>query len=123
VTSFCTWSEWGCAPEPACGGYFLVMDYGVDARFTHYYSAETGRFVATIEESIGGGDARCLAGPPAFAVPEGCAVETVAACGPPPRNGPAIPSDAGTDAPFNPPSPSASPSTQPLSLPPRYPPR
>jgi hypothetical protein len=122
VTSFCTWSEWGCAPEPACGGYFLVLSYGVDARFTYYYSAETGRFVGTIEESLGGGNPRCLAGPPSFLVPSGCAVDTVAACAPPPREGGTGPSDAGPDAPFSPPSPSSSPSTQPLAFPP-LPPR
>ena len=118
VTSFCTWSEWGCAPEPACGGYFLLMSYGTSARFTYYYSAETGRFVATIAESIGGGNASCLAGPASFVVPSGCAVDTLAACAPPPRDGGTVPSDAGSDAPFNPPAPSASPSTQPLAFPP-----
>jgi hypothetical protein len=128
VTSFCIWTEWGCASEPSCGGYFVLRDEGTDARLTYYYAAATGAFVATVAEAPGGGDARCVAGPSSFAIPSGCEAETLASCGPPPRDGGAtVILDARADAPFSAPSPSGSPSTQPFALPPRagsaYPPR
>ena len=130
VTSFCTWAEWGCAPEAACEGYFVLRDLGTDARFTYYYSAATGAFVATVKEAPGGGGASCVAGPASFQVPSGCAMDTLAECGPPPRDGGAmVPRDAGADAPFSAPSPSGSPSTQPFERSPPapasvgYPPR
>jgi hypothetical protein len=121
VTAFCRWSDWGCAPEPACAGYFVLADFGVDARFTYYYAAASGAFVATVKEDATGGNPSCLVGPSSFAAPSGCAVIALAACAPPPQDAGAGPTDAGTDAPFSPPAPSGSPSTQPLARPPRVP--
>jgi hypothetical protein len=119
VTSFCTWAEWGCARVASCGGYYLLVDEGTDARFTYYYAAATGAFVATVREAPGGGVASCLAGPAQFQPPQGCSEDTLAECGPPPRDGGGIFAiDAGTDAQFTAPSPSGSPSAQPLAAPP-----
>ena len=87
VTTFCTWVDWGCAPEPACGGYFVIVDQAVDARFTYYYSAANGQFAATVQEAFGGGNATCLAGPSQFQPPTGCEPDTLADCAPPPRDG------------------------------------
>ena len=129
ATTFCSWADWGCAKTPACGGYFVLVDQGVDARVTYYYSAASGQFVATVMEAFAGGDATCIAGPPQFQIPSGCNPDTLAECAPPTRDAGAsvLASDAATDAPFNPPSPSGNPSAQPLSAPPRpwppYPPR
>jgi hypothetical protein len=122
ATSFCSWSEWGCAPEKSCSGYFVLIDEGIDARLTYYYSAATGQYVATVSEPPGGGSTSCIAGPSSFQPPSGCDVDTLADCGPPPRDGGTSASDAASDAPYNPPSPSGSPSTQPLALPPHFPP-
>jgi len=119
VTSFCSWSEWGCARETACGGYFVIHDEGSDARFTYYYAATTGAFVATVQEASGGGNATCLAGPASFQPPSDCDFDTLADCDPLPRDGGANGArDASADAPFGAPSPSGSPSTQPLATPP-----
>jgi len=118
ATSFCTWAEWGCARESACGGYYALVDEAVDARFTYYYSAATGQFVATVQEAPGGGSASCMAGPPQFQVPQGCGDDTLADCAPPPRDGGVGGgSDATVDAPFSAPSPSGSPSNQPFFAP------
>ncbi len=115
LTSFCTWADWGCARETPCGGYFVLRDEGTDARFTYYYSATTGAFVATVEESAGGGGALCLAGPASFQPPSDCDLDTLADCDPPPRDGGLGPAgDAAPDAPFSAPAPSGSPSSQPL---------
>ncbi len=119
VTTFCSWGEWGCAPQTACSGYLLVVDQTAGARFTYYYSAATGQFVATVEEAFGGGNATCVAGPSLFQVPTGCEPDTLADCAPPPRDGGIGPGDAATDAPFIAPTPSGNPSAQPFSAAPR----
>jgi hypothetical protein len=121
VTAFCTWSEWGCAREPACDGYFVIVDQTTDARLTYYYSATSGEFVATIEEAFGGGGATCLAGPSQFQPLTGCEPDTLAECAPGPRDAGAIFADAAADAQVGAPSPSGSPSTQPFALPPLAP--
>ena len=90
VTSFCSWSEWGCAPEAACGAYFALTDEGSDARLTYYYSTATGQFVATVEQTPGASPI-CLTGPASFVVPAGCAPDTLAECAPPPRDSGAYP--------------------------------
>jgi len=120
VTAFCTWAEWGCAPEPACGGYFVLVDQAVDAKLTYYYSAASGQFAATVQEAFGGGNATCLAGPSQFQPPSGCEPDTLADCAPPPRDGGVTfgASDAAADGPFSAPSPSGSPSAQPFGAPP-----
>jgi hypothetical protein len=118
VTTFCTWSEWGCAREPACDGYFVIEDLTADARLTYYYSATSGEFVATVEEAFGGGSATCLAGPSQFQPLSGCDPDTLADCAPGPRDGGTFLSDAAADALVGAPSPSGSPSTQPFALPP-----
>jgi hypothetical protein len=86
VTTFCAWSAWGCAPEPACGGYFAVVDEAVDARFTYFYAAATGQFVATVSEPSSGGAATCTVGPGSFRVPAGCTWEELADCAPPAKD-------------------------------------
>jgi hypothetical protein len=106
VTTFCTWSEWGCAREPACDGYFVIVDETADARFTYYYSATGGQFVATVKEAFGGGSATCLAGPSRFQPLTGCEPDTLADCAPGPRDGGAFSRDAAADAPLGAPSPS-----------------
>ncbi len=108
VTSFCSWAEWGCASEPPCGGYFVLRDEGTDARLTYYYAAATGAFVATVKEAPARGSARAAwPGPSSFVLPTGCEVETLASCGPPPRDGGVtLVLDARADAPFSAPSPS-----------------
>jgi hypothetical protein len=117
VTSFCTWSQWGCAPVAACGGYFVLQDQGTDARFTYYYAAASGELVATVKEGFNGGGASCIAGPESFRVPSGCAMDTLADCAPPPRDGGIGGGDDATvDAPFSAPSPSGMPSNQPFVL-------
>ncbi len=117
VTTFCRWAAWGCASQPACGGYLAVVDQGASARLTYYYAAASGQFVATVEEAFGGGNPVCLAGPSRFTPPAGCAYDTLAECAPPPSDGGVSFLDASTDAPFNPPAPSGSPSTQPFAVP------
>jgi len=118
VTSFCAWSQWGCAPEAACGGYFVLQDQATGSRFTYYYAAASGQFAATVKEAFQGGEATCLAGPASFQVPSGCDMDTLADCAPPPRDGGVGGgSDATVDAPFSAPSPSGSPSNQPFFAP------
>jgi hypothetical protein len=120
VTMFCAWADWGCTSEVACGGYFAVVDQAVDARFTYYYAARTGAYVATVREDFGGGDATCFNGPASFTPPASCAFTTLAACAPIAQEGGVEPVDASFDA-AETGTPPGSPSSQPLARPPDSP--
>jgi hypothetical protein len=117
VTEFCTWPTWGCQTEAACGGYFAVVDVTVDARLTYFYSAQTGAYIATIAEPLGGGAASCTNGPASFTPPTSCDFVTLALCAPIQQDGGIGPSDASFDA-TDAGAPPPMPSSQPLSEPP-----
>ena len=118
VTAFCSWTEWGCAPEAACGGYYGVVDVTVDAKLTYIYSAQTGAYVATIQEDFGGGSASCTNGPASFTAPASCDFDTLAVCAPTQQDAGLGSFDASFDATDTGP-PQGIPSGQPLALPPR----
>jgi hypothetical protein len=118
VTTFCSWRDWGCPATAACDGYLAVVDVTVDGQLTYFYSAPTGAYVATVSESTGGGNARCIDGPASFTPPSSCAFETLAECDPIEQDGGIGPIDASFDAPDTG-SPSGMPSSQPQVAPPR----
>jgi hypothetical protein len=116
LTTFCTWAEWGCTSESACGGYYAVVDPAVDAEYTYYYSAQTGAYVATLRADYGG-DSTCFNGPASFTPPASCSYATTAECAPPARDGGIGPIDASVDA-ADTGVVIGSPSSQPLARPP-----
>jgi hypothetical protein len=118
VTSFCTWRSWGCLAEPACGGYFAVVDVTVDGKLTYFYSAQTGAYVATVQEDPGGGHASCANGASSFTPPASCTFATLATCAPLPQDAGLVFRDASLDAADTGP-PQGIPSGQPLARPPR----
>jgi hypothetical protein len=117
VTMFCAWSDWACPAETACGEYLALVDVTVDAKLTYFYSAQSGAYVATTSEPLGGGGASCTNGPSSFTPPSSCDYETLFECAPVEQDGGGVPPyDASHDAEDTGAAPM--PSSQPQAMPP-----